>query len=70
MILLMTTLLKYDIYQSVLNNHQIRHTVIIFLTDSTKLSLSKLVTRTIIKYLRGLEKRCQSLVTVTVTFQK
>jgi hypothetical protein len=31
--LLMTTLLKYDIYLSVLNNHQIRHTVIIFLTD-------------------------------------
>jgi hypothetical protein len=45
MILLMTTLLKYDIYLSVLNNHQIRHTVLIFLTDSTELSLSKLVTR-------------------------
>jgi hypothetical protein len=29
MILLMSALLKYDIYLSVLNNHQIRHTVLI-----------------------------------------
>jgi hypothetical protein len=34
------------------------------------MGLPKLILRTVNKYLKGLEKRCQSLVTVTVTFMK
>ena len=43
-----------------LSPNQNRLTVFkIFLTESTNLSLSKLITRTFIKDLKGLEKRCQ-----------
>jgi len=33
------------------------HSVLIFLNEIPSLSLSKLITRTVIKYLKGLEKR-------------
>ncbi len=50
--------------------NQNRHPVLIFLIESTSLSLSKLITRKVINYLKGFEKSWKSLVTVTVTFQK
>ena len=34
------------------------------------MGLSKLILETVKKYLKRLEKRCQSLVTVTVTYEK
>jgi hypothetical protein len=34
------------------------------------MGLPKLILRTVNKYLKGLETRCQSLVTVTVTYEK
>jgi hypothetical protein len=34
------------------------------------MGLPKLIFRTVNKYFKGLEKRCQSLVTVTVTYIK
>ncbi len=58
-------LLKFDIVFQALTL-----IIIFFKTERTSLSLSKLIARMVIKYLKGLEKQCQSLETVTVTFQK
>jgi hypothetical protein len=47
---------------------------LIILIDTPYISLSKLILhftfKTVIKYLKRLEKRCQSLVTVTVAYIK
>ncbi len=70
---------KFDIFFLIFNtklwhrfssSNQNKNCVLIFLSESISLSLSKLITRMVIKYLKGLEKRFQSLVTVTVTYQK